>query len=101
MAQSPNIIRVLTPNIYSINKVYVQQILETIGQTTKDNIDKNPKEMLKIEPIILEYYRQITHYLFSLEADEKRYMGIITAYPKLQQIVNKMGCSLGHLQEAL
>ena len=57
MAQSPNIIRIPNPNIYSINKVYVQQILETIGQTTKDNIKKNPEEMLKIEPIILEYYR--------------------------------------------
>ena len=47
MAQSPNIIWILTPNIYSINKVFVQQILETIGQTTKENIDKTPEEMLK------------------------------------------------------
>ena len=89
MAQIPNIIRVSTPNIYSINKVYVQQILETIGQTTKNNIDRNPKEMLKIGPIILECYRQITRYLFNLEADEKRYTGIITAFPKLWQIVNE------------
>ena len=71
MAQSPNIIRVSTPNIYSINKVFVQQVLEVIGQTTKCNIDKNPQEMLKIKPIILEFYRQITQYLFNLEADEK------------------------------
>ena len=66
MAQSPNIIRVLTPTIYSINKVLVQQVLEVIGQTTKSNIDKNPQEMLKIKPIILEFYRQITQYLFNL-----------------------------------
>ena len=45
--------------------------------------------MLKIEPIILEYYRQITQYLFSLEANEKRHTGIITAYPELWQIVNE------------
>ena len=71
MAQSPNIIRVSTPNIYSINKVLVQQVLEVIGQTTKTNIDKNPQEMLKIEPIILEFYRQITQYLFNLEVMRK------------------------------
>ena len=57
MAQSPNIIRISTPNIYSINKVFVQQVLEVIGQATKCNIDKNPQEMLNIEPIILEFYR--------------------------------------------
>ena len=87
MAQSPNIIRVSTPNIYSINKVFVQKVLEVIGQTTKCNIDKNPQEMLKIEPIILEFYRQITRYLFNLEADEKRHTGVITIHPELRQVV--------------
>ena len=60
MAQLPNIIRISTPNIYSINKVLVQKVLEVIGQTTKSNIDRNPQEMLKIELIILEFYRKIT-----------------------------------------
>ena len=60
MAQSPNIIQVTTTNIYSINRVFVQQALEIIGQTTKSNIDQNPQEMLKIKPVILELYKQVT-----------------------------------------
>ena len=59
MAQSPNIVQVTTTNIYSINRVFVQQTLEIIGQITKSNIDQNPQEMLKIKPIILELYKQI------------------------------------------
>ena len=89
MAQAPNIIWISTPNIYSINKVFMQQILETIGQTTKNNIDKNPEEMPKIEPIILEFYRWVTQYLFNLEADEHRHTGAITVHPELRQVVNE------------
>ena len=63
-------------------------MLEVIGQTTKSNIDKNPQEMLKLKPIILEFYRQITQYLFNLEADEKRHRGVITLHPELRQVVN-------------
>ena len=59
MAQSLNIIQVTTTNIYSINRVFVQQTLEIIGQITKCNIDQNPQEMLKIKPVILELYKQI------------------------------------------
>ena len=87
--QAPNIIGISTTNIYSVNKVFVQQILETIGQITKENIDKNPGEMLKIEPFILEFYRQLTRYLFSLEANEKRHMGLITIHHEYRQIVTR------------
>ena len=69
--------------------MFVQQILERIGQITKENIDKNPEEMLKIEPFILELYRQLTRYLFSLEANEKRHMGSITLHPEYRQIVTR------------
>ena len=65
----------------------MQQVLEVTGQTTKTNIDKNPQEMLKIEPIILEFYRKITQYLFNLEADEKRHTGVIAIHPELRQVV--------------
>ena len=89
MAQSPNIIWVSTTNIYSINKVFVQQVLEVIGQTTKNNIDKNPQEMLKIKPVILEFYKQVMWYLFNLEANEKRHTGMLTLHPKLRQVINE------------
>ena len=89
MAQSPNIIQVTTTNIYSINRVFVQQTLEIIGQTTKSNIDQNPQEMLKIKLVILELYKQVTQYLFELEADKKRHTGVVTSHPKLRQAVNK------------
>ena len=59
MAQSPNIIQVTSTNIYSINRVFIQQTLGIIGQITKSNIDQNPQGMLKIKPVILELYKQI------------------------------------------
>ena len=36
------IIEVETYNIYSVNKVLAQQILETIGQITKKTLDRDP-----------------------------------------------------------
>ena len=65
MAQSPNIIWVTSTNIYYINRVFIQQTLEVIGQITKSNTDLNPWEMLKIKPVILELYKQIMQYLFN------------------------------------
>ena len=41
-SQINKIIEVETYNIYSVNKVLLQQILETIGQITKKTLDKNP-----------------------------------------------------------
>ena len=45
--------------------------------------------MLKIKLIILELYKQVTRYLFELEADEKRHTGVVTPHPELRQAVNK------------
>ena len=41
-SQVNRIIEVETYNIYSVNKVLLQQILETIGQTMKKTLDKIP-----------------------------------------------------------
>ena len=43
------IIEIETYNIYSVNKVLLQQILETIGQITKKTLDKNPQQVMKLE----------------------------------------------------
>ena len=45
--------------------------------------------MLKIKLVILELYKQVTQYLFELEADERRHTGVIRSHPKLRQAVNK------------
>ena len=67
-SQTNKIIEVETYNIYSVNKVLLQQILETIGQITKTTLDRNPQQIMKLKPMILELYRQLTHFLFNLEA---------------------------------
>ena len=67
----------------------MQQTLEIIGQTTKSNIDQKPQEMLKIKLVILELYKQVTWYLFELEADENRHTGVVTPHPELRQDVKK------------
>ena len=71
-SQAKRIIEVETYNIYSVNKVLLQQILETIGQITKKTLDKNPQQVMKLKPLILELYRQLTYFLFNLEAKENR-----------------------------
>ena len=42
ISQANRVIEVETYNIYSVIKVLLQQILETIGQFTKKTLDKNP-----------------------------------------------------------
>ena len=59
MAQSPNIIQVTTTNIYSVNRIFVQEILEIKGKTTKSNTDQNPQEMLKIKAVISDLYKEV------------------------------------------
>ena len=66
------IIEIETHSIYSVNKVLLQQILETIGQITKKVLNKNLQQVRKLEPLVLELYRQLTYFLFSLEAEENR-----------------------------
>ena len=70
ISQVDRIIEIETCNIYSVNKVLLQQILETVGQITSKALNKNPQQVRKLEPLVLELYRQLTHFLFSLEAEE-------------------------------
>ena len=69
-SQTDRIIEIETYNIYSVNKVMLQQILETVGQITKKALNKNPQQVRKLEPLVLELYRQLTCFLFNLEAEE-------------------------------
>ena len=50
-------IKIETSNIYSVNKVLLQQILETVGQITSKTLNKNPQQVRKLEPLVLELYR--------------------------------------------
>ena len=52
-SQINKIIEVETYNIYSVNKVLLQQILETIGQITKKTLDRNPQQIMKLKPMVL------------------------------------------------
>ena len=49
-------IKIETSNIYSVNKVLLQQILETVGQITSKALNKNLKQVKKLEPLVLELY---------------------------------------------
>ena len=89
-SQINRIIEVEMYNIYSVNKVLLQQILETIGQITKKTLDRNPQQVKKLKPLILELYRQLTHFLFNLEAKENRKTGQISIQPEVQLVVTKM-----------
>ena len=89
-SQANRIIEIQTYNIYSVNKVLLQQILETIGQITKKTLDKNPQQVMKLEPLVLELYRQLTHFLFNLEAEENRKTGQISIQREVRLIVTKV-----------
>ena len=89
-SQADRIIEVETYTIYSVNKVLLQQILETVGQITKKVLNKNPQQVRKLEPLVLELYRQLTHFLFSLEAEENRKAGQISIYPDVRLLVTKI-----------
>ena len=82
-SQANRIIEIETYNIHSVNKVLLQQILETIGQITKKILDKNPQQIMKLEPLVLELYRQLTCLLFNLEAEENRKTGQISIQPEV------------------
>ena len=89
-SQTDRIIEIETYNIYSVNKVLLQQILETVGQITKKALNKNPQQVRKLEPLVLELYRQLTHFLFNLEAEENRKTGQISIQPEVQLLVTKV-----------
>ena len=88
-SQADRIIEIETYNIYSVNKVLLQQILETVGQNTKRTLDKNLQQVMKLEPLVLELYRQVTHFLFNLEAEENRKTGQISIQPEVWLLVTK------------
>ena len=82
-------IKIETSNIYSVNKVLLQQILETVGQITSKTLCRNPQQIKKLEPLVLELYRQLTRFLFNLEAEENRRTGQISISPDVRLIVTK------------
>ena len=83
-------IKIDTSNIYSVNKVLLQQILETVGQITSKTLNKIPQQVRKLEPLVLELYRQLTHFLFNLEAEENRKTGWISISPDIQLLVTEI-----------
>ena len=89
-SQINKIIEVETYNIYSVNKVLLQQILETIGQITKKTLDKSPQQVMKLKPLILELYRQLMCFLFKLEAEESAKFGQISIQPEVRLLVTKI-----------
>ena len=89
-SQVDRIIKIETSNIYSVNKVLLQHILETVGQITSKALNKKPQQVRKLEPLVLELYRQLTHFLFSLEAEENRKTGQISIFPDIQLLVAKV-----------
>ena len=91
-------IKIETNNIYSVNKVLLQQILETVGQITNKTLNKNPQQVRKLEPLVLELYRQLTHFLFNLEAEENRRTGQISIFPDVRLLVTKIW---NHIWEVL
>ena len=81
--------KIQTSNKYSVNKVLLQQILETVGQITSKTLNRNPQQVKKLEPLVLELYRQLTHFLFNLEAEENRKTGQISIFPDVCLLVTK------------
>ena len=88
--QADRIIEIETYNIYSVNKVLLQQILETVGQITKKALNKNPQQVRKLEPLVLELYRQLTCFLFNLEVEENRKTEQISIYPDVRLLMTKV-----------
>ena len=91
-------IKIETNNIYSVNKVLLQQILETVGQITSKTLNENPQQIRKLEPLVLELYRQHTCFLFNLEAEENRRTGQISISPDVHLLVTK---TWNHIWETL
>ena len=83
-------IKIVTSSIYSVNKVLLQQILETVGQITSKTLNRNPQQVRKLEPLVLELYRQITRFLFNLEAEENRRTGQISISLDVRLLVTKI-----------
>ena len=92
-------IKIETSNKYSVNKVLLQQILETVGQITSKTLNKNPQQVRELEPLVLELYRQLTHLLFNLEAEENRRTGQISIFPDVWLLVTKIWSHIWEILE--
>ena len=91
-------IKIKTSSIYSVNKVLLQQILEAVGHITGKSLNKNPQQVRKLEPLVLELYRQLTRFLFNLETEENRRTGQISISPDVRLLVTK---TWNHIWETL
>ena len=89
-SQINKIIEVEMYNVYSVNKILLQQILENIGQITKKILDRNLQQIMKLKPMILELYRQLTCFLFNLEAEENTKTGQISVQPEVRLLITKI-----------
>ena len=56
----------------------------------KRTLDKNPQQIMKLEPLVLELCRQLTCFLFNLEAEENRITGQISIQPEVRLLVTKV-----------
>ena len=74
-------------NKYSVNRILLQWILETVGQITGETLNRNPQQVKRLEPLVLGLYRQLTRFLFNLEAEENREAGQISVFPDVRLLV--------------
>ena len=90
-SQTDRIIEIETYNIYSVNKVLLQQILETVGQITKKALTHKTHNRLGNWKLwYLSCTGQLTHFLFNLEAEENRKTGQISIQPEVWLLVTKV-----------
>ena len=81
--QINKVMEVETCNIYSVNGVLLQQILETIGQVMEKTLDRDPQQVMRLKPLMLELCRQLVHFLFNLEAEENAGTGWVSVQPEV------------------
>ena len=89
-SQADRMMEIETCSIYSVNKVLLQQILETVGQITRKTLNRGPQWVGGLEPLVLGLCRQLTCFLFSLEAEENRKSGQISVFPDVQLLVTRV-----------
>ena len=63
--------------------------IQTVGQITSKTLNRNPQQVKKLEPLVLELYRQLTRFLFNLEAEENRKTGQISIFPDVRLLVTQ------------
>ena len=61
-------IKIEASNKYSVNKVLLQQILETVGWITNKTLNKNPQQDKKLEPLVLGVVQTTTTFPVQLRS---------------------------------